>query len=252
MNTPPPTPPISCIAIDDEPMALLVIEQFCHRLGGLALTTYSEPHVGLKAICREHPRLVFLDIQMNSLSGLDIARNALPADTCFIFTTAHARYALEGFNLDAVDFLHKPFSYERFAMAVSRALRRIGAAAPRPVAGTIVVKQDYTNITLNITQITHIEALGNYARIHLTAVADGATRSVLTRASLKRILQLLANAGEAEGFLRIHRSFLVATHWITGYTRTHVWLHGLPAPLPIGQQYAPLALQVLAARAGSP
>ena len=94
---------LKCIAIDDEPMALLVIEQFCRRKGGIELTTFSEPRVGLEEIVRCKPDLVFLDIQMNSISGLEIA-DTLPRECCFIFTTAHAQYALEGFNLDAVDF----------------------------------------------------------------------------------------------------------------------------------------------------
>ena len=113
---------ITCIAIDDEPMALLVIEQFCRRRGGLELTTFSEPRVGLEEIRRRKPDLVFLDIQMNSINGLQIA-DVLSHECCFIFTTAYAQYALDGFNLDAVDFLHKPFSYERFetACAGSRA-----------------------------------------------------------------------------------------------------------------------------------
>lgn len=103
----------SCIAIDDEPLALLVITQFCERFGNLDLSTFSEPRIGLEEIKRHKPDLVFLDIEMNSINGLDIA-HALPRECCFIFTTAHAQYALNGFDLDAVDFLHKPFAYERF------------------------------------------------------------------------------------------------------------------------------------------
>lgn len=102
---------IYCIAIDDEPWALQVIEQFCQRKGGIKLITFSEPLVGLNEIKRSEPDLVFLDIEMNSLNGIAIAQ-ALTDKCCFIFTTAHAQYALEGFNLDAVDFLHKPFAYE--------------------------------------------------------------------------------------------------------------------------------------------
>ena len=101
----------SCIAIDDEPLALLVITQFCERFGNLDLSTFSEPRIGLEEIKRHKPDLVFLDIEMNSINGLDIA-HALPRECCFIFTTAHAQYALNGFDLDAVDFLHKPFAYE--------------------------------------------------------------------------------------------------------------------------------------------
>lgn len=122
---------ISCIAIDDEPMALLVIEQFCQRRGGIELTTYSEPQNGIDEIIRTKPQLVFLDIHMSCINGLDIARS-IPHETCIIFTTAHAQYALEGFNLDAVDYLHKPFAYERFCRAVDKAMRRINTTSVNP------------------------------------------------------------------------------------------------------------------------
>lgn len=98
---------LTCIAIDDEPIALLIISQFCERKGGLELTTFSEPLTGLKEIARCKPDLVFLDIEMNSISGLDIA-HALPPESCLIFTTAHAQYALDGFDLDAVDSCINP------------------------------------------------------------------------------------------------------------------------------------------------
>ena len=82
---------LTCIAIDDEPIALLIISQFCERKGGLELTTFSEPLTGLKEIARCKPDLVFLDIEMNSISGLDIA-HALPPESCLIFTTMHSMH----------------------------------------------------------------------------------------------------------------------------------------------------------------
>ena len=125
---------IKCIAIDDEPLALLVISQFCERKGNIELTTYCEPKIGLEEIIRKKPDLVFLDIEMNSISGLDIA-HILPHDTCFIFTTAHAQYALDGFDLNATDFLHKPFSYERFEKAIEKAFRQIKQPTVLVMAG---------------------------------------------------------------------------------------------------------------------
>lgn len=154
---------LKCVAIDDEPMALLVIEQFCKRKGGMELTTFSEPHIGLKEIRRTNPDLVFLDIHMDSISGLDIA-GTLPEGCCFIFTTAYAEYALEGFNLDAVDFLHKPFSYERFEIAVEKVLRRIEFRRSS-VPECLVVKQEYSNVNIPLSDILYIEALGNYVKI---------------------------------------------------------------------------------------
>lgn len=225
---------ISCIAIDDEPMALLVIEQFCHRRGGLELTTFSEPRVGLEEIRRRKPDLVFLDIQMNSLNGLEIA-DTLPRECCFIFTTAYAEYALEGFNLDAVDFLHKPFSYERFEVAVEKALRRIGARRSLPVE-CLVVKQEYSNVSIPLGDILYIEALGNYVKIVRSSGGH-----VLTRTNLKNITDSLPDGT----FLRIHRSYVIAVSSVVSFTRPKVVLRGHDEGLPVGAQYAAQVLEAL-------
>lgn len=226
--------PIRCIAIDDEPMALLVIEQFCRRKGGLELETFSEPHVGLEAIRRTRPDLVFLDIRMDGISGLEIAQS-LPPECCLIFTTAHAQYALEGFDLDAVDFLHKPFAYERFEVAVERAFRRIEARRT-PVTAHLVVKQEYNNVSIPCDDILYVEALGNYVKIVRRSGGH-----VLTRTNLKTVTDLLPE----NRFLRIHRSYVVAVGAVESFTRSRVTLRGGVA-LPVGQQYAAVLLERLA------
>lgn len=217
---------ISCIAIDDEPMSLLVIEQFCRRRGGISLAAYSEPQAGAGEIQRTKPPLVFLDIQMGSASGLDIAR-CVPPGTCVIFTTAHARYALEGFNLDAVDFLHKPFAYERFCRAIDKAVRRI--ADGRDEARHITVKQEYSNVNIPLGDILYVEALGNYVKI-VRATGE----NVLTRTNMKAMMQMLP----AAQFIRIHRSYIIPVNRAGSFNRQHVWLKGADRPLPIGQQYS--------------
>lgn len=225
---------LKCIAIDDEPMALLVIEQFCKRKGGIELTTFSEPRVGLEAIQRNNPDLVFLDIQMNSINGLEIA-NMLSDTCCFIFTTAYAEYALEGFNLDAVDFLHKPFSYERFEVALEKALRRIDAR-PSSYPEYLTVKQEYSNVNIPLADILYIEALGNYVKI--VRLSGG---HVLTRTNLKTIMDLLP-----EGmFLRIHRSYVISVTAVVSFTRTRIELKGVAEGLPVGAQYAGQVMEIL-------
>lgn len=225
---------ITCIAIDDEPMALLVIEQFCHRKGGMELTTFSEPRVGLEEIRRRKPDLVFLDIQMNSLNGLEIA-DKLPHECYFIFTTAYAEYALNGFDLDAVDFLHKPFSYERFEVAVEKALRRIHGRRPS-VPESLVVKQEYNNVSIPLNDILYVEALGNYVKI---VRASGG--HVLTRTNLKAITDLLP----ADRFMRIHRSYVVPVASVLSFTRSKIVLKGCEGSLPVGAQYVALILETL-------
>ena len=225
---------LKCIAIDDEPMALLVIEQFCRRKGGIELTTYSEPRLGLEQIQRSKPDLVFLDIQMNSINGLEIA-HTLPHECCFIFTTAYAQYALEGFNLDAVDFLHKPFSYERFELAVEKAQRRIEANR-HTVLEYLTVKQEYNNVNIQLSDILYIEALGNYVKIVRTSGGH-----VLTRTNLKSITDLLPE----KKFLRIHRSYVVAIAAVVSFSRTRVILKETSKELPVGSQYALQVMEIL-------
>lgn len=218
---------IICIAIDDEPMALSVIQQFCQRSGGICLHGFSDPHLGLQAIKEIHPQLVFLDIEMDEINGLDIARQ-LPKDCCLIFTTAYMEYALDGFELDAVDFLHKPFSYERFEKAVQKALRRLSFFQKKPpTSGCLIVKQEYNNISIPLAEILYIEAMENYSKIFRTG-----KHYVLTRMNLKSIQSMLPGSV----FLRIHRSYLIATDKVVRFTRREVTLCNEQI-LPVGRQY---------------
>lgn len=225
---------LRCIAIDDEPMALLIIEQFCRRKGGMELSVFSEPQVGLEEIRRVEPELVFLDIQMNSINGLEIA-NSLPEKCCFIFTTAYAQYALEGFNLDAVDFLHKPFSYERFEIAVEKAIRRI--ESKRSVLPEyLIVKQEYNNVNIPLSDILYIEAMGNYVKIFRKSGGH-----ILTRTNLKNITDMLPE----RDFLRIHRSYVISLTSVVSFSRTRVELRGLDEGLPVGTQFVTKVIDTL-------
>lgn len=218
---------IRCIAIDDEPMALVIIEQFCRRKGGLELETFSEPHVGLEAIRRTRPELVFLDIRMNGMDGLEVAQ-ALPKDCSLIFTTAYAQYALDGFELDAVDFLHKPFGYERFERAVDKALQRIGIRSGTDLAEVVTLKQEYNNVVIPVEEILYLEAMENYTKVYRR---DG--KYTLSRTSLKRTLELLP----AKQFLRVHKSFVVALSQVAEYSYGQLRLKGCPVSIPIGRTY---------------
>ena len=191
---------IKCVAIDDEPIALEVVSQFCNRLGGIDIFTFSEPEEGIKAISEQKPEIVFLDIEMNDVSGLQIARQ-IPEDICCIFSTAYMEYALDGFNLDVVDFLHKPFSYERFCAAVEKALRRLDYRRMTREKKSIIVKHEYNNVPVSLTDIIYIEAMENYSKIFL---AD--SRMVLAHNSLKSIYDQI----ESDGFIRIHDNLIAS------------------------------------------
>ena len=143
--------------------------------------------------------------------------------------------ALGHLRPDAVDFLHKPFSYERFEVAVEKALRRISARRPS-VPESLVVKQEYNNVSIPLDDILYIEALGNYVKI---VRASGS--HVLTRTNLKAITDLLP----AGRFLRIHRSYVVAVTAVVSFTRSRVVLKGHDKGFPVGAQYASQVVDAL-------
>lgn len=218
---------IKCVAIDDEPLALDIIENFCRRTGNIELKKFSNALAGLDAVLNERPDIVFLDIEMDGINGIEIAAR-LPENTCFIFTTAYLKYALEGFDLDAVDYLHKPFAYSRFLVAFSKALRRIGRQPIKTTSQCIVVKQDYNSITIPIDDITYIEAVEGYSKIFRTSA-----ECVTTRLLLKNVLAMLP----PDTFVRIHRSFVVSKSKIRSFNRQEIILNN-GVTLPIGRQYA--------------
>ena len=175
--------------------------------------------------------MVLLDIEMSGTSGLELARQ-LPTSCCLIFTTAYAHYALEGFEVNAVDFLHKPFFYERFERAMQKArqwvrmhdLLRTSESAVRQ----LLLKSDYKTISVSIDTILYIESIDNYVKVHL---ADGT--SMLSKIPL-HIVEGQLPQGE---FIRIHRSFLVARCRIARCSKTEIILEKDGKALPIGRKY---------------
>ena len=218
---------IKCVAIDDEPLALEVIRKFCERIGGIDVQTFSDPAAGLDVIKREKPSIAFLDIEMENISGLTIA-SQLPPETCFIFTTAYLNYAMDGFELDAVDYLHKPFAFSRFQTAFAKAVRRIeGASRPREDNRSLMVMQEYNTVNVPLRSILYIEAMEGYVKIFRE---DGIC--TVSRIILKNVGSQLPE----EDFLRIHRSFIVSKSKIKSFNRQSVTLSS-GVTLPIGRQY---------------
>ncbi len=223
---------MKCIAIDDEPMALNIIAQFCKRMGDMELSTYTNPLAGWEQVKRTRPDIVFLDIEMGGVNGVELARE-LPAGVFLIFTTAYAQFAVDGFELNAVDFLHKPFSYMRFEKAVQKAvrLRSLLNMAETPVMNEeeITVKVEYKNVKIKLSTILYIEAVNNYVRFHIVDA-----RPILSQMSMKSIMDLLP----ADKFIRVHKSFIVPRHRIASYSRTQVVLYNQDITIPVGRAYA--------------
>lgn len=230
---------MKCIAIDDEPIALGIVSSYCERRGGVVLETYSSPRIGMRRIREWHPDIVFLDIEMNGVSGIELARE-LPSSCCLIFTSAYAHYALEGFDANAVDFLHKPYFYDRFDRAMRKAEQWLRMNdllnASESVSRKIVLKSEYRNVALSVDTILYIESVDNYVRIYGT---DG--RTLLSKITLRSIEERLPY-GE---FIRIHRSFVVPKNKIAGFSRTEVVLSKGGKRLPVGRKYADSVLAEL-------
>lgn len=213
---------LQAIAIDDEPIALLIIQEFCQRLGGIKLETYTIAEEGLAAVASNHPDILFLDIMLDGNNSTELA-HSLPSDVNLIFTTAYTEFAQKGFELDAVDYLHKPFSYERFVQAIEK-VRRRQQTQPQ----TITIKSDYKNVIVDIDEILYFEAMDNYVRYHL---ADGS--NLTTQVTLTSQLALLP----ATLFVRIHKSFVVSKRYVERFNRQQVILRGVKSPLPVGRTF---------------
>ena len=234
---------MKCIAIDDEPVALSIIEQFCKRCGDLEVTSYTDPITGLEKVKSSKPDIVFLDIEMGGINGIDIARE-LPAGIYLIFTTAYAEYAVDGFELNAIDYLHKPFSYSRFEKAIERvrrmkkleslsaAMKKLESLSAAPVLTEeeeITLKVEYKNVKIKIASIEYIEAMDNYIKIYLT----DDDRPVLSQTSMKSIMEMLPE----DRFMRVHKSYIVPLHKVANYTRRQLTLYHRAVEIPIGRVY---------------
>ena len=194
---------MKAIAIDDEPLALKIIDSFCQMNEKVQLVkTFLKPKDALKYLENFPVDLIFLDIQMPSVSGIDFYKE-LKRDIMVIFTTAHSEYAIEGFNLNAIDYLLKPFTGERFEQAVAKAIDYFTYTTNTGVVKQpfIYVRADYSLIKIDLQDVIYIEGLNDYLRIHLKNA-----KPVVARMTLKAIMEKLPSSE----FLRVHRSYIVS------------------------------------------
>lgn len=220
---------IKCIAIDDEPIALSIIREYCRRYGDITLETYTSPVAGMERVLSINPDIVFLDIEMNSHNGVALARG-LPPETCLIFTTAYSQYALDGFDLDAVDFLHKPIFYPRFERAMDKAVKWLDKKQVRPQGNnTITLKSEHKNVVIYIDDITYIEAMDNYVKVFRRGLP-----MVLSQITMKEMESMLP----AERFNRVHRSFIVSLDSIDRFSNRKIYVRDYDRPIPVGRKYS--------------
>ena len=202
---------IRCIVVDDEPLAVEMLAAFIRKTPSLELTaTFTDPVLALSAIGEEKPDLVFLDIQMPDLNGLELSR-LLPQDTRVIFTTAFRQYAFESYEVEALDYLLKPIRYQKFIESVSKAERwmEIRQASLRPERNRrfAFIKTDGEYRNIDFDQILYVEGMKDYVLIHL----ESETEPIVTHMTMKAIEEKLPS----DMFMRVHRSYIVALDKIT-------------------------------------
>lgn len=219
--------PLKCVVIDDEPLAIELIKNYLSRTEGLQLTQAFEDAISGIEFLHQHPiDLLFLDVNMPDISGIDLAR-ALTAKPMIIFTTAYKEFAFDGFELAAIDYLLKPIDFDRFSRAIQKAkeFNEFTQQVPTDLPG-LYVSSAYRLVKIDFKDIEYLESMEDYVHIHLT---DG--KSIQTLTTLKKIIEKLP-AGQ---FKRIHRSYVVATHKVRWMQNRKLKLKGIA--LPVSDSY---------------
>ncbi|MBR5850075.1 MAG: response regulator transcription factor [Alistipes sp.] len=242
---------LKCLAIDDEPLALRQLAAYIAKTPYLELAASTTNALEAQRIVGTQPiDLLFCDINMPDLNGLDLVRS-LPHPPMVIFTTAYSEHAIEGFRLDAIDYLLKPFDFAEFSRAATKAYslyelrqqaaKQQEAPAAEPTIEPVIepasiegeekeylsVKADYKVSLVRTSDILYIESEGEYVRLHL---ADGSKIMTLFR------MKKMEDALPADSFMRIHRCYIVNLNRIKSFVRGRVYLNEKEY-LPIGERY---------------
>jgi len=222
---------LQAIAIDDEPFALEVIKNLLVEIPFIQLAgCFTKAIEAVSFMQGDDIQLIFLDIKMPGLSGIEFIRS-LPKPPMVIFTTAYSEHAVQSFELDAIDYLLKPFSFSRLLKACNKAYEfhqmkgnsKQIASVPLPV---IFIKSGFEQIRLDLADLRYAESIGNYMKLHLNE--QPAIMSRLTTSEAEALLPV-------NSFIRVHRSFLVAKEKITKVDKKSVWLN--ETEIPIGPSY---------------
>ncbi|RVT78575.1 response regulator transcription factor [Flavobacterium sufflavum] len=229
---------MKCVIIDDEPLAVDLIKEFVSKVESLELiSTFNNAIDAIAMINTSSVDLIFLDIEMPHFSGIDFL-NAIDKKPLVIFTTAYSDYAVEGFNLGAVDYLVKPIPFHRFLKSVMRAQQTFlsqnstpTTATPKVVAPEIepdfmFVRSEYENVKINFSDILFIEGLKDYVKIYTTD-----NKFTLTLISLIKLENLLSS----KGFARIHRSYIINIKYVKSIQKNKVLI--ADKRIPISESY---------------
>ena len=192
---------LNCAIVDDEPLALSLLESYVNKTPFLNLTgKYSSAMQAMKELPDMKVNLLFLDIQMPELNGLEFSRMVDP-QTRIVFTTAFGQYAIDGYRVNALDYLLKPISYPDFLQAANKALQWFDLVQKPEEKESIYVKSDYKLVQIELKKILYIEGLKDYIKIYL----EDSPKPILSLMSMKSMEELLP----ANRFMRVHRSYIV-------------------------------------------
>lgn len=229
----------SCIIVEDEPLAAEVLEDYIKQVPFLQLKgVCSDAIYAMDMLQKEKIDLIFLDIHLPKLKGFDFVK-ALKNPPQVIITSAYQEYALQGYELNVVDYLLKPIEFSRFLMAVNKLKQAVAPASPaaatpsRPERLHLFFNVSKKKVRVYLDEILYIESMKEYIRI---VTRD---KTILTKFQIGQIEELLAR----NNFLRVHRSFIVAKDKIEAFTATDVEVNG--KPIPIGRSYKELVVSVL-------
>ncbi len=221
---------IRAIAIDDEPLALQVVRKYASEIPIIRLEATFTDAIGALAYLKKHRTdLLILDIMMPDISGINLFR-ALPEKPLVVFTTAHPQFAVEGFELEAIDYLMKPIKFERFLKALQKVEKALSVkqGTSSEAESFIIVKSGYKSVRLAIHEIEYVEGLDDYVKFHM---AGQGNPMVLSLMSLKSVLEKLP-PGQ---FMRVHRSYVVPVKKIQSVRNKMITIG--QKQIPIGDTY---------------
>ena len=198
--------PLTCMVVDDEPLAVRLLVSYVEKTPNLQLlASYTDSITAINAVKEQKPDLLFLDIQMPNIDGMELA-HSLPEETRVVFTTAFKEYAFESYEVNALDFLLKPIRYNKFLNAVEKARKLHQPSQPSAATvqqpNTVFIRVDSEWRNIAIDQITYVSGMKDYVLFFL----DGEKKPLISHLTMKAVEQMLPSAR----FLRIHRSYIIA------------------------------------------
>lgn len=220
---------IRCLAIDDEPLALQQIAAYINKVPFLELAAQCQSALEARQfLSDDRVDAIFCDINMPDLNGMDFVKS-LTAPPLVVFTTAYSEYAIEGFKVNAVDYLLKPFGMQEFMRAANRLQERLSipASAPAETDDTLFLKTDYRIVKVNIPDIRYVEAMSEYLKVWI----EGEAKPIITLLSMKKMEERLP-----DNFMRIHRSYIINLDKIQEVNKNRVIMDA-DTYLPIGDLY---------------